>query len=422
MRMRKLGYGQSVIYLAPPEIDKKIRATAMKKDEPLTSSDVLLWAMSETCDRIAHYIGYWAHQGINYIRRQQASHIVQSKYGVPSKANVATLRHAWIEPEARSLEDMYAVTARPNILHASFGIPELSDRLVQLGVSSMANSLVDEEQEREVQVSHEMEQQRQIERPSPASPAQHSVHPDVLKLIRTGVLTRPSSAFVSPLSSTDHLDNQSEAWSARILATADFSQTINGPRRDATEFLRPVNWIISLNSTQSNSPQILMVLSPYEVNSLICDIRSSRHVHLHMFTPRTVEAMTTLEDLQFYCIPSLHSSWNLPASTDIAQLSLWAGQLYLRDYEAYETLCQTLGLVSGNITQKDGIWDGDGFVETKDRDGRMASACHFKKSPVPFLKTLISLRRKGMDYRATHVGRILHREALTKEDFKIRAV
>jgi hypothetical protein len=373
-------------------------------DDHITSSDVLLWAMSETCDRIAHYIGYWAQQGVNYIRRQDVSHIVDSEYGKPSKSDGATLRDAWIEPEARSLEDMYAAKAESSGLHPSFSIPELRNRLDQLGAYSITNSLMDEEQEREV--SHEMEQQRQVQRPPHAQPAPHSLHPDVRQLICRGVLPLFSAAFVPPLSSMNHLGSQSNAWSPRILATADFSKTIAGRSIDSREFLRPVNWIISLRPRESEEPQTLIVLSPFEVNELMPEIRCSNFVNLHVFTPRTTESMATLEDLRFQCIPSLQPSWKPPLSTDIIQLSLWAGQLYLQDYESYETLCHTLGLVCGNVTKEDGVWDGDGFMLIPGyRGGKTVDVCRFERSPIPFLKTLVSLRRKGMDYRATHIGK-----------------
>jgi hypothetical protein len=126
-----------------------------------------------------------------------------------------------------------------------------------------------------------------------------------------------------------------------------------------------------------------------------------------------------MEDLQFHAIPALDASWNSPNETDITQLNLMAGQLYLEDYAAYETLCRTLGITSGNVEKRDGLgaWDGDGFVRVGDRDPEMAKSCTFQKGPIRFIKTLISLRRKGIDYRAAHMGRILSREGLTVEDF-----
>jgi hypothetical protein len=43
----------------------------------------------------------------------------------------------------------------------------------------------------------------------------------------------------------------------------------------------------------------------------------------------------------------------------------------------------------------------------------------FKKSPVAFLRALISLRRKGMSFEGSHLGRILNGELLKQEHFEV---
>lgn len=47
--MRKLTGGQSVLFFAPPEIDKEIRRVVRKNpDQHLDSRDVLEWSLDET--------------------------------------------------------------------------------------------------------------------------------------------------------------------------------------------------------------------------------------------------------------------------------------------------------------------------------------------------------------------------------------
>ena len=66
---------------------------------------------------------------------------------------IEKLRTSWEEPDARSLEEMYNLVPQRNEEHPAFSIPELRVRLNELGVTSVSNVKVDEEQEREV--SHE---------------------------------------------------------------------------------------------------------------------------------------------------------------------------------------------------------------------------------------------------------------------------
>jgi hypothetical protein len=50
MRMRKLGKGQSVVFCVPEKIKTKIRALTFKPgNASIDVSDVLSWAVSETC-------------------------------------------------------------------------------------------------------------------------------------------------------------------------------------------------------------------------------------------------------------------------------------------------------------------------------------------------------------------------------------
>ena len=50
---------------------------------------------------------------------------------------------------------------------------------------------------------------------------------------------------------------------------------------------------------------MLVLLSPFEVNLLLPDIRASKHVHLHLYSPRTFQRRKPSDDLKLYVIPSL---------------------------------------------------------------------------------------------------------------------
>ena len=106
--------------------------------------------------------------------------------------------------------------------------------------------------------------------------------------------------------------------------------------------------------------------------------------------------------------------------TDIAQLNLFAGQLYLKDFDTYRHLLLILGLVGEEVKGAETQWwESDGFVKPVNRRGEMQFFCKLTSSPLPFLKEVISLRRKGMGYQLTHIGKILHGGLLTREDFVI---
>lgn len=419
MRMRQLGQGQSVMFFAPLEIDRKIRGVAGKSEEDvLKTIDVLRWVMTETCDDIMHHVPHWAQQGLDYFRRRDAWTNFTA-----SGSTAYELLIPWVQPEGRSLKDLYAVTEGSAALNAIvMGTPELRDRCQQLGVNFVPNNNIDEEQEREV--NQEIEREQQIERPAKRKPAVHVLRNDVRHFIETGVILPRSPAIASLFQSLSNRPFGTTVWSPKLLCTNDFAktvleETVAGQATDnsSSHFLRSVNWILSY--TAGNVPR-LVVLSPFEVNELLPVIRRSRCVRLHVYAPRVTSTTKPFDDLQFHYFPrtlALGGPFTQVDHTLTTQLNIFAGQLYLTDYAAYRALCLFLGLHLPGET--DGLpYQSDGFISQRDRsrDGRV-DLSPFTRSPVPFLKDLVALRRKGNTYTSTHVGKLLHGHSLTLESF-----
>ncbi|KAG1835975.1 hypothetical protein DFJ58DRAFT_670109, partial [Suillus subalutaceus] len=73
MRMRKLGNGQSVMFFAPAEVDRSIRSAIEKADtDSVDVSDILLWAMFETCNDIEMCTLSWIQQRSDFNTRHSA--------------------------------------------------------------------------------------------------------------------------------------------------------------------------------------------------------------------------------------------------------------------------------------------------------------------------------------------------------------
>ncbi|KAJ7194004.1 hypothetical protein GGX14DRAFT_586998 [Mycena pura] len=412
MRMRQLGQGQSVMFFAPPEVDRNIRVHCkLDNDSHISSQNIIQWVMLQTISSIDQFVPHWAKQGLSYKKRHAAwSRYIQDD----SATSVEGLRSTWVEKEARTLQEMYDFGLSSTQRHRVFAIPDMANRLDQIGFSHIAEASNDEEQEREV--AHEVERERQVERPPPATPLSHELHPDVRQLVKTGVVKRNSPAFVSPFSMFNALD-KSGAWSSRVLATRDFTKTVKavGYPKD---YVRPVTWILSTSAGGGH----LIIISPWEANELLPDIRDSPRVHLHQYAPRTMESMRSFEDLSFYTLPT---SRPLPAGRwgvdEITQLNLFAGQLYLKNIDEYRRLCNMLGLYIDDEVSGDGSpvrYESDGFVARGNRRGAMSENCFFTESPLLAVKDLVGLRRKGLDYMSTHMGRILHSGLVREEDFK----
>jgi hypothetical protein len=175
-----------------------------------------------------------------------------------------------------------------------------------------------------------------------------------------------------------------------------------------TDFLRPVNWILSSGSGKDS---IVVVISPYEANELLPVIRKSNNVRLHIYAPRVTFSMRSFSDLTFYSIPnSLAGRWSAPAHVR-TELNLFAGQLFFENEAEYESVCVLLALSKAHPGAKK--VELDGFVLPAYRTGKNSP---FKKTEIPILKKLIELRQKGKGYHRTHLGQILRGRSLHEED------
>ncbi|KAK0198062.1 hypothetical protein F5146DRAFT_1018044 [Armillaria mellea] len=411
MRMRQLGQGQSVIFFAPQEIDLKIRKAAgkLKSTEKVEAVDILRWSMLETCEEITHHIPQWAQQGYDYQQRKEAWEACISSNGLP------TVLDHWLQPEACSLEELYGLSDGPTLGSAIWKISELRERCKMLGVSFISGTNMDEEQEREV--NHEIEREQQVERPPKVSSATHFLHNDVRLFIQTGTIKAPSTAFQQLFCIFDGISSaflQGEnVWSPNLFCTQDFAVTIktSSHYQNTSDYLRSINWIVS---AQHNESTTLVVLSPFEVNELLPEIRDSSNVHLHIYSSKVSLSTKAFDDLQFYCIPKPGIQIN--NALIITQLNIFAGQLYLRDYKEYQWLCSFLGLDQGqHSTDEKILIQSDGFI--KPEHCNKGDISPFKTSPVPFLKALLGSRRKGHPYLTTHLGKMLHGYVLTPESF-----
>jgi len=313
---------------------------------------------------------------------------------------------------------MYWITRVAKMSHDINSVPSLRERIERLGATKMVDARLAEEQEHEV--NRELDPGRStasIECPHPPAtgakvePAQHIIHGDILAFIETGQLRRSSMhiySLLAPLNMTKSLDSTTE-WSPSPLATADFiTTTLNSDGDGLTEYLRPVNWILSSGSGKNS---VVVVISPYEANELLPIIRKSNKVRLHIYAPRVTSSMRSFSDLRFYTIPDSQTErWSVPAHVR-TELNLFSGQLYFDSREEYESVCALLALSMAHPEAEHS--EVDGFVLPKYRTGRRSSP--FARSRIPILKTLIGLRRKGKGYHLTHLGQILNGKPLSEE-------
>lgn len=416
------------MFCASAEVQRKIlRCRSRAHGGVIEVFDVLRWCIAETHLYTRKCVPLWAAQGVRSQRREIAWSELRGDDGLDIPLDLAK---SLLEPEAQSLGDRYGFAKqRPeevlmnemsdtSLVKRDREMKAIQARCEEFEVISFDSASLQEEQEREL--SPESEQERQVERPARMAPCQHVVHQDVLRFIQQGILSRSSPAFHPAFGTlrdtTAARHHNVEEWPDRLLVTADFARTVKSSKGQLLDsYLRPVHWIASCKNSDTIQ---CVVLSPYEAHELLPSVRRHKVTRFHTYSPRFSMSVRTLEDLSFCAIPAILDSWSIPPV--VTQLNLFAGQLYLRNYEEYISVCRLLGLCF-QPPDKDVHTAFDGFIDPAARskvDEIMARDCSFTTSPVMFLKVLMTLRRNGQSFARTHMGAILHGELIAREKFQ----
>ena len=432
MRMRKLGQGQSVVFLIFREIQNKIvEQTSQNQTSDINVHDVLLWSISQTHEITKRNMPLWAVQGQRFVRQDDLwSQIRQNGHTILDRAHA----EKFLEDEAQSVGDRYRprqAQNQPQLFHTDTAISDsrltrIIERCAEFENLQINSSTLQEEQEREL--SPETEQERQVQRAAPAKPGVHFLHPDVLSFANNGVVKAASQAYMpafSALSKTSPaamFATSQLVGDRKLLATVDFINTVEGlGAQDVTDsFQRPVQWVLSSSATNSSTVGCVMIISPFEANQLHPRMRSSWKTTLHLYKARTNSGYTSLDDLSLYTVPSRNPKPTVPRSLAI-QLDLFAGQLYLSSYEDYLDVCSFLHLCPHAITKEmsDQGWkvDAEGFILSLPPSEAVKT--NVEKSPINFFKVFLSkIRRDGGGIGKTHMGDLLEGKTLQGSDFE----
>jgi hypothetical protein len=147
MRMRKLGFGQSVALILPEEISTKVYERTRKDDRrKILVEDVLLWCIGETWSNLKASIPLWAVQGHRY---ESSKHFLKGKDTTEEQGRML------LEPEAQSLEARYRPTMQDIDGRTRLSgwdtsqepIAQIVKRCEDFGAMGFSNADLEEEQE-----------------------------------------------------------------------------------------------------------------------------------------------------------------------------------------------------------------------------------------------------------------------------------
>lgn len=439
MRMRRLGDVHKLLFIASEEVVRLIVDAVGCLAANITSMEVVLWTMRESWRQAQADLPAWVQQGKSFMKREMAWQDLldykpqidplrkKKKRKSLEQQSVSTwngrIQTNFCETEAKTLDALYEISndLERDLVRGIDTTHEIGrlivERCEKFGSFPIYDTTILEEME--VELMHEKEMEREVEVIPSSKPAMHAIHPDVLRFIDTGFLPVWTSGLLHISEAFANLSLRIPAGIDQVFSnmrvTQDFCNTVilQGPgNRD--HFLRPVEWVVTNAGPVTTS---VVAFSPYEVNELLPQLRTSKAVRLHIFAPRGNLFMQPFGDLDRFVLPSNPLTTPLPRALAL-QLDLFSGSLYLRDYEAYKDMCSTLRLHFDDLPPhlaKPEIINLSCYV--KDPSARLElgmSEAGFSSNPLPFFRKLLVLRRYGQKLGPSHMGRILYGSALHK--------
>ncbi|CRG89375.1 N-(5-amino-5-carboxypentanoyl)-L-cysteinyl-D-valine synthase [Talaromyces islandicus] len=411
MRLRQLGTTQSIAFVAPPEVHQSIMDVRQRPlDTPLDSSDVIHWLLVQTCATNRDLQPLYFAQGMDFCRRMQGA----SKYQLflTSPKDRAAFINVLQRREHQTLEELYSPLTKTNsdrgisidkafaefkgTLNSFAHKLEESFRLMSLSPGSVQSSSLEEvEQEREV--TFEMEEERQLQRPGAMKALKFpGLHPAISNFVDTGVFDTDEQGFnaavaLSAVQLGARYDKRTASLVSNLYVSPEFLKTIlrkTGIKHD--HYLRPVNWLL-----WSEKSEQALVIIPEEAEILIPRLRKAQKpdVHLIIYAAPVTKRMLHFNRLDYYSFPRLPKNWSPPPWLPF-EIGILAGRLYF-DFSEYDRLLNILQCRVGKSTDNSVSKIDDVSVELKN---------NHNEGLLTFLQEWLAFRRQGQDISHTPMG------------------
>ncbi|UJR12234.1 hypothetical protein I4U23_016411 [Adineta vaga] len=392
MRMRQLGHGHSLTFWSSNEVHQQIIALKrqLSSNQQSYIIDILRWVYQNTIHSTWEGLHHWAEQSLNFQRKINASQKIHCENNQQKLSNRLMKEYAeqCLEPEIIELKSMYGTSKDLYTLDAIYSVrcqqynyrlsPEIHMAVLKQlqeysGSKTRLSQLLDEEQQRELE--QELEEERQLARPSSVTPVNPILHEEIKQLcdahcdeLNLRQLSKIFQPIVYAFNATTLFNIcQSNTWQKNCWVTTEFQRVISTKDEILDPFLRPPRWIIFYRNKH------IIFISPFEANWLIGRLRSNNmsDTTLRLLLPRTKRIQSIFVNIPTLTIPpTIRSSNELPIEW-LAPLFVFNGTLYFEKSNEQRAYCQCLSLCPRRRTKEEekafrkGWIAIDGFVSNK---------------------------------------------------------
>lgn len=446
--MRKLGKEHSIAFWASFEADLRIREICdLSSGDRITNENVVKFICDNSHKFQVENTVHWVIAAQNYAKKLAAHKLYENSNDEFSMQNLykncvdkefVTLKKMYGDREDALLSDiskkkfeklanMYA--DHKQVIQFIETIDDgVTEKLSKLETNNrrFGHSL-DEEQEKELELEHEVEEFNQKQLPPDVDPIKPIFERKLIQLIRDGFTMEllkelknaktllSLSAVLAGTKLFKAYKNLKSPWTNYLYATKDFAQVVKGRETYCDEFLRPVWWICHVCG--ETNEYLLVLMSSHEVNYLLPYCRKSTKSTLHMFRPRMSKSQS---DLMNYTNLNVTGRKNLVYINvrDAAEIKMFSGSMYFNSEDEQNAYCNFLGLIprprsiEQEIAFENGLIKPNGFVPLEHRQNpsivKSVNRCKFKTNPINLTIQLIEAHHNLL-HKESHVAAILER-------------
>jgi len=243
MRLRQLASTQSVVFYAPPEVDRSIRDICQLPNLfRINSSHCVQWLLEMTCRANEQLRTLYLAQGGDFCRRTNAA------FENPRLVDSVKHRNKFLkiirQKESQTLKELYGVqTAKAESFAAMTSSSQVKEFMAILeskagskdGKTSMATASAFEEVEQEREVEFQVEEVREVQRPSHYKPLSFpGLHENIMKFILTGVLSGAGGyqqVFAALGDTSLGKKHKLQATNSRLFVSTEFMRSIDLPNK-----------------------------------------------------------------------------------------------------------------------------------------------------------------------------------------------
>ena len=404
---------------------------------------MIIWAGTNTCETLGRAKPLRLLQGLQYLKRQRLSDafkdFCEKRSGQPlhSGRSERFLREMQ-EEESQGLQELYAPDQDRTAVFEKLIDRKSNDPIMrslikeydEIRQSGIDHRNLDEEQEHEITYEIQQEQEYQFQHPLWVEALPHDVTPGLEDFIATGILSEKSRKFIQPAfgqfqstSAAVGLDVFKPNF-CKLLATRDFVKSVKLPPSSPQDmYLATADWILtSCRSLPKNQVPETVIISQFEANEFLPQITRSSKVRLDPYVPKTRPLPISFGDLKVYTHLG-HQAKAFPNQTSLRELNLFMGALHLDTYGEFSQLCSYLGIITlehpaQSRSDLNKFVSSDGFTKPKAREQLgWPGECPFERSPIHFLKKLLSMRHRGQDISSKVMGMLVDGKGVSPNEF-----